>query len=216
MPAHMETTPTPCARPRIDAPLGFHACYSQHAAVKLRRLISLDAARTKGYPVCSDESGIWSLPSAPSHRSRLTLPPFFNPLARLLGAHHPQITACSLALLAAIDLNLTYYYSTATISPAPTSYRMHATPMPCSKDYSEAVTGFDRFSWSSTSIYRLDSRNHAWVALEHLHPWAERQLSKWALKGGLQACTEFFFTVALPHRYLHIGSSSWIILAKLS
>ena len=131
-------------------------------------------------------------PSAPSHRSRLTLPPFFNPLARLLGAHHPQITACSLALLAAIDLNLTYYYSTATISPAPTSYRMHATPMPCGKDYSEAVTGFDRFPWSSTSIYRLDSRNHAWVALEHLHPWAERQLSKWALKGGLQACTEFF------------------------
>ena len=55
-------------------------------------------------------------PSAPSHRSRLTLPPFFNPLARLLGAHHPQITACSLALLAAIDLNLLLII-TATISP---------------------------------------------------------------------------------------------------
>ena len=48
------------------------------------------------------------------------------------------------------------------------------------------------------------------VVLEHLHPWAERQALEMRFE-GLQACIKFF-RVALPHRYLHIGSLTMNIL----
>ena len=49
--------------------------------------------------------------------------------------------------------------------------------------------------------------------LEHLHPWAKRQALEMRFE-GIQECTNFF-RVALPHCYLHTGSSSRKIIKNI-